>query len=269
MEERDGRAVTAVPEPPAEETAADAVAERLRALTGLEALDVRVAWQAHEDWAETWKRGLEPRRVGRSLVVTPSWCDPELRPGDRVIVVDPGMAFGNAEHGTTRGCLRLLETLVRPGERVLDVGAGSAVLSIAAALLGAGKVTALEGDPLAVPAARENVERNGVADRVAVEQVWVRASDLPERGLVDGLVANIETGVLRPLLPAFAATVRPGGWLVLSGVPGDEWDAFAPHAEAAGFRVVEVDADGEWRAGRLVREGAGGGAAPSRGPGDG
>ena len=253
VEERDGRAVTHLPEPPAGEVSVEALEARLRALTGLDGLDVRLAWQEQEDWAETWKRGLAPRRVTERIVVTPSWCPSGAGPDDLVVTVDPGMAFGNAEHGTTRGCLRLLDRTVAPGERVLDVGAGSAVLAIAAALLGAREVLALEGDGLAIPTARENVERNGVADRVAVEETWASAEDLPRRGPVDGLVANIESGVLRPLLGAFAATVRPGGWLVVSGILAEEWDAFAADVEAAGFTPDGVDADGEWRSGRFRR----------------
>ncbi|MBW3534299.1 MAG: 50S ribosomal protein L11 methyltransferase [Gemmatimonadetes bacterium] len=255
VEEREGRAVTHLPEPPAGQVSVEALEARLRALTGLAGLDVRLTWQEQEDWAETWKRGLAPRRITDRLVVTPSWCEPERRDGDLVVTVDPGMAFGTAEHGTTRGCLRLMDGTVASGERLLDVGAGSAILAVAAALLGASEVTAMEGDALAVPAALENVERNGVADRVSVEETWATAEDLPLRGPVDGLMANIESGVLRPLLGAFADTVRPGGWLVLGGILAGEWEGFAAEAAAAGWTQEAVDADGEWRSGRFRRAG--------------
>lgn len=225
------------------------VAERL----GSDAIEVEVAWQEHGDWAELWKRGLEPRRVGRHWVVTPSWCTPEVGPGDRVIVLDPGMAFGNAEHGTTRGCLRLLEAVVQPGERLLDVGAGSAVLSIAAALLGAASVTAIEFDPLATPAARENAEANGVADRVEVVEARATVASLAALRPRDGVVANIERGILTPLLPGFHAALAPRGWLILSGIPADEWPAMAETARDAGFALEAVDADGEWCSGRFTR----------------
>lgn len=227
------------------------VAERL----GSDAIEVEVAWQEHGDWAELWKRGLEPRRVGRHWVVTPSWCTPEVGPGDRVIVLDPGMAFGNAEHGTTRGCLRLLEAVVQPGERLLDVGAGSAVLSIAAALLGAASVTAIEFDPLATPAARENAEANGVADRVEVVEARATVASLAALTPRDGVVANIERGILTPLLPGFHAALAPRGWLILSGIPADEWPAMAETARDAGFALEAVDADGEWCSGRFTRVG--------------
>lgn len=227
--------------------------DRVAAYLAPGGVEVDVAWQEHGDWAELWKRGLEPRRVGDRLMVTPSWCVPEVNPGDVVITLDPGMAFGNAEHGTTRGCLRLLESSVRVGDRVLDVGAGSAVLSIAAALLGAAAVTAVEADPLATPAARDNVEANGVGHRVDVVEARLDADGVARMGPRDGVVANIERGVLTPLLPGFRAALRPGGWLILSGVPADEWDAMTERARAAGFDPDAVDVDGEWRAGRFIR----------------
>lgn len=227
--------------------------DRVAGYLGPEGAEVEVAWQEHGDWAQLWKRGLEPRRVGRHWVVTPSWCTPELKPDDRVIVLDPGMAFGNAEHGTTRGCLRLLEDAVQPGDRVLDVGAGSAVLAIAAALLGAATVTAIESDPLATPAARENAEANGVAAQVVVVETLASAHSLADAGPCDGVIANIQRGILELLLPGFRAAVRSEGWLILSGIPDDEWPTMAAAAAACGFRLDTVDADGEWRSGRFTR----------------
>ncbi len=248
VEERDGWYVTHLPEPD-DLSALEASARRtLTELSGLDDVEIDVSWREHEDWAETWRRGLEPRRLTERIVVKPSWTEvPDARDGDLVITLDPGMAFGNAEHGTTRGCLRLLDGAVEPGHRVLDVGAGSGILSIGAALLGAGRVHAVESDSLATEAIEENVERNGVADRVsweirAADVGWLRAQDP-----VDGLVANIESGILHPLLPGFAAAVGSGGWLILSGILEEEWPAMKAAATEHGFVFLAVDADGEWR----------------------
>ncbi|MGD2068120.1 MAG: 50S ribosomal protein L11 methyltransferase [Gemmatimonadota bacterium] len=256
--EKGGRLVTHVPEPPdppaflerARRELADAVAEPGGRP---ESVEVETEWQAQEDWAELWKRGLRARRLTDRLVVTPSWCPVDPRPDDIVITVDPGMAFGNAEHGTTRGCLRLLERAVRPGQRVLDVGCGSGILSIAAARLGAGEVTGLEADPWAVEPALENVEANGVSDRVRVEEVVVRPDGMARLGLWDGVIANLEFGALRPLVPGLAARVAEGGWLILSGVLDHEWSALLELARAHRVELRDLDSDGEWRSGLFRR----------------
>jgi ribosomal protein L11 methyltransferase len=249
-------------------TDTDAWRERVSRAVGLdpEHLDVETSWQEHGDWAELWKRGLEPRRLTSRLIVTPSWCTPEPGPDDFVITVDPGMAFGNAEHGTTRGCLRLLDGLVAPGDRLLDVGAGSAILAIAAALFGAESVEAIEMDELAIPTACENVETNGVGDRVVVRQARVSSQDLAALGPHDGVIANIEAGYLRPLLAGFAEAVRPHGWLLLSGILATEEDAMREATEAHGFTWVETDADGEWRSMHFQRLDGDASAESSRTP---
>lgn len=216
-------------------------------LTGIEDLEVRGRWQRAEDWTRRWKEGLAPRRVGSRFLITPTWCDPVVEPDDLVITLDPGMAFGNAEHGTTRGCLRLLETVVRPGDRVQDVGAGSGVLAIAAALLGASRVLAVEADPSAVPTARENVDAHGLGDRVTVVETRADAGSVAASGVWDGIVANIETGVLTPLLPGFAVALRPGGWLVLSGILADQLEPLVAEAARHGLERSTIDEDGEWR----------------------
>ncbi len=237
----------------AEEPDTDAVENAIRAAIGAPDLMVQTGIQAHQDWEELWKVGLEPRRLTERVVVTPSWKTPETREGDLVITVDPGMAFGNAEHGTTRGCIRILDGCILGGEKLLDVGAGSAILSIAAALMGAAEVLAVEADPYAIQTAVENGERNGVADRVTVREQMASSDEIAETGVHDGVIANIEAGLLRPLLPGLVAATRPGGWLLLSGILDHEWIGFRAEVEALGMVFSEVDADGEWRSGRFAR----------------
>ena len=132
-----------------------------RALASLPAT-VRTRWLREEDWAEAWKAFFPVLRVSRRLVICPAWRSYRARAGEAVIRLDPGMAFGTGQHPTTLMCLRALEETVQPGAAVLDLGAGSGILALAAARLGAASVLALDTDPLAVRAARENVRLNGL-----------------------------------------------------------------------------------------------------------
>ena len=251
VEERDGWFVTHVPEPPDPEAFIESVAPRLAHALGTP-VTVAFGWCESEDWAESWKRGLGPRRLTPRLWVTPSWEQAGAGPDDIVVVVDPGMAFGNAEHGTTRGVLRLLDRALTTGDRVLDVGSGSAILAIAAALLGAREVVAVEGDPVAAEYALENIDRNGVRDRVSWMQAWADSDLLRAFDPVDGIVANIEGAALRPLLEGFKEALRPGGWMILSGIQADEWESFSLDVVNSGFLLEAVDVDGAWRSGWFI-----------------
>lgn len=207
---------------------------------------IEIRWQPHEAWEERWKQGFAPRRVTRRITVAPSWDQPEVNPGEILVTIDPGMAFGTSEHPTTRGCLRLLDGRVEPGQRIADIGAGSGILGISAALLGADRVLALELDPWACHAIRENAERSGVTDRVLVRAGAVTADGLPGEAPFDGILANIEAGILRPLLPSLRVALAPRGWLILSGVLRSEADGFVSAAREAGLELDTVDEEAEW-----------------------
>jgi ribosomal protein L11 methyltransferase len=204
------------------------------------------SWQLDEDWSREWKKGLGPRAVSPRIVTKPSWTEFEPAPGQIVIDIDPQMAFGTGEHATTRGCLRLLDAVIREGDRVLDVGSGSGILSVAAARLGAGEVTAVEHDPDANVNARENLAHNGVEGRVRLVEALVDPTFLSAAGTFDLILANILSGVIRPLLPAFRAALRPGGRLIVSGILQAESEEVAEAAAGAGFRVEREDREEEW-----------------------
>jgi ribosomal protein L11 methyltransferase len=211
-------------------------------------LELAWRWQDNEDWIARWRDGLGPRQVTERLVVKPTWATWEATRGQVVIDVDPQMAFGTGEHATTRGCLRLLDDAIRPGDRVLDVGSGSAILAIAAARLGADEAIAVEYDPDANLNARENLEANGVADRVRIVESMADPELLACLGPFDLILANILSGVIRPLLPAFREALRaaPGGRLIVSGILRNEAAEVVHDAETAGFRVERVDEEEEW-----------------------
>lgn len=202
------------------------------------------------EWAEAWKEHFHVTHVGRRTVIRPSWREYTSRPGEIVIDLDPGMAFGTGQHETTRGCLALLEAAVRPGTRVLDLGSGSGILAIAAAKLGAAEVLALDIEPQSVAVARENAERNGVWERVRVVlgslgEGWPLPE--PATGTFSLVVANIHARALIDLAGAVAAAAAADGRLILSGIiaerEGDVRAAYAP----LGFTVTRALAEGEWR----------------------
>lgn len=206
------------------------------------------------DWTERWKERIGAHELG-GLVVAPPWLADRYDPAT-TIVVDPGMAFGTGEHATTRGVVRLMQGLVRPGVTVADLGAGSAVLAIAAAKLGAARVAAIEYDPEAIPNAEENVARNGVADRVTVIE-GDAISLLPLVAPVDLVLANIISSVLVELLPAMREALAADGRAILSGILQAERPQMLDMLLAEGWVVEQEDAEDIWWSVRIARpEGA-------------
>lgn len=211
-------------------------------------------WQPHEDWENLWRQGLGPRRITPRIVVTPTWEEPQAEPGDLLITLDPGMAFGTAEHATTRGCLRLLDGRVREGDRIADIGSGSGILSIAAARLGAREVLGVEVDPMACEAARENLVANGVDDRVRIVVEEIQGPNALPEAPFQGIVANIQRFILVPLLPSFRASLVPGGWLILSGILLEERDSLLEATRRNGFSLGQDDQEGKWWSGVFTLE---------------
>lgn len=207
--------------------------------------ELRVRELAEQDWAEAWKQHFTVTRIGRRIVIRPSWLEYQAGPNDIVIHLDPGMAFGTGLHPTTRHCLEWLEELPLAGARVLDAGAGSGILSIAAVRLGAASVDAVELDPVAVEVLRENLVRNQVAHQARVIPGDVQAVILPgaEYELV---LANIIARVLIEAGERLVEAARPGGLLVLSGIIEPYEAAVRERYEELGARLVDRRVDGDW-----------------------
>jgi ribosomal protein L11 methyltransferase len=176
-----------------------------------------------EDWPSTWKESFSLSRVTDRLLTKAPWHQYAPQPGELVIEVDPGTAFGTGKHATTKQCLQALEVELKPGDVVLDVGTGSGTLAVAAALLGAAAVDALDIDPVAIRVARETAERNGVGDKIHVA-FGSPGADGPFPGPYDVVVVNIIARVVAELAPALAAALKPGGALIVGGLLDDRVD---------------------------------------------
>lgn len=268
-EEDEGGLVAHVPAPGAPEAFLRRLRGRIEAAVGRPPEAVERWWQEERDWAEEWRRTLEPRRVGESLVVAPPGQDVEVGEGDHVLRIEPGMAFGSGEHGSTRGVLRLLEASLRRGDAVLDAGTGSGVLAVAAVLLGADRVVAVDTDPEVLPVARENLERNGIEGAVRLVEATVDTTFLtllsPLR--FDLVLANLSARALRPLLDGLRPRVSREGALIVGGILLEESDGFRAAVRAAGWRVDEEERDEGWWSARLVvRRRGGSGVARPRAP---
>ena len=212
------------------------------------------------EWLYRWQEYFKPARVGERIVVKPTWESYEAKPEDLVIEMDPGMAFGSGLHETTSMCVRALEKSIaelqsrrgtespakRGGIKVLDVGTGTGILSIAAALLGADSCLGIDIDGEAVRVASENVEKNGLGGTVAIAK-----GDLAE-GLEDFapdiIVANLMADLVMRLSPAAAALLEPGGIYITSGILDIKEETVTEAIRDAGFEITEVLHDGEWRA---------------------
>ena len=240
-------------------TAEAAAAETAEALGHLQAFglrtigDLRTRIVHEEDWAEAWKAYFPVLRVGRRLVIRPTWRRHRREPDDVVLALDPGMAFGTGLHPTTRLCMAALETLADRGDvegaRVLDVGCGSGILAIAALKLGAIEAYGVDTDPIAIESTLANAHRNRLTRRIQA-RVGSLPSDQPP---FDVVLANLIAGVLVPRAPALHDELRPGGTLLASGIFIDREAEVAAAFEAAGLAIRERSTEGEWVALTAVR----------------
>lgn len=197
-----------------------------------------------EPWAEAWRQAFRPQRVGRGLLIIPPWETSAAENGLVSIIIEPGRAFGTGGHGSTRGCLLLLEALLDRSRvtDALDIGTGTGILAIAAALLGVPRVTALDTDPDAVAAARANATRNGVAERIRCALAETAGVEGPPFPLI---LANLLAGSHVSLASEYRRLVSPGGHLILGGMLSEEADSVVRDLAPHGFTLAEgTDVDG-------------------------
>ena len=230
-----------------------AMVESLKGIEGgldLGSLDVVVEIVKDEDWANNWKQFYKPMEIGQRLLVKPSWEELPA-PTDRIVLeIDPGMVFGTGTHETTQLCLAQLDEHVRPGMKVIDLGCGSGILSVAALLLGVDRALGVDIDPNAVDIAYNNADENGIArDRYTV----VAGNVLDDNGFVDSLgtgydivVANIVAGVIVPLTDIVPRLLKKGGLYITSGIIAERAQEVIDAMQRNGFTVTYTENRKDW-----------------------
>ena len=220
------------------------ITERLCAL-GVEA-SIECEGMNEEDWSESWKQYYKPIPLGRVTIV-PAWESYEAGEGEVVIRMDPGMAFGTGTHETTRLVMRIMQDEIKGGERVLDVGTGSGILSICASKLGAKSCNAYDIDPVAVKVAKENAERDGCTNITVGVSDLLRGVDTTN-GKYDFCVANIVADIIIRMMPDIGAYLTDEAPLILSGIISERADEVRASVTENGFTVVREERENDWLA---------------------
>ncbi|MCY0888461.1 MAG: 50S ribosomal protein L11 methyltransferase [Alicyclobacillaceae bacterium] len=206
--------------------------------------NVQIRQLDEEEWADGWKKEYRPVEIGHQFVIIPRWDDVADHPTRVKIVLEPGMAFGTGTHETTQLCLEALERLGGNGREVLDVGCGTAILSIAAAKVGAQKTTAIDIDPVAIRVASDNVVQNGVPQVQLIEGDLVSA--LPSFEQFDVIFANILRDIVISLAPDAYRLLRTGGVFVCSGFVRDHLELVREALSQTGFTAQHAYTKGDW-----------------------
>lgn len=196
-----------------------------------------------ENWNEQWKEHFKTFRVGNNLIVKPDWENYTAKAREKVITISPKMAFGTGHHATTQLILKELEGIIKPAVTVLDAGTGSAILAIAAARLGASKITAFDVDSVAIENAQENTNLNGVSDRIDLKCCKLQEI---ERADYDCIIANINRNVLLELAGSFKDYAHVGTLLLLSGLLVTDRDVVADAYAQGGWKLKKKTRQDEW-----------------------
>lgn len=219
--------------------------------TDLGSLEVSLQNLKEEDWEESWKQYYQPIPIGEQLLIVPQWLSPENKDHRIPVILDPGMIFGTGAHASTQMCLRALEQVIHGGERVIDLGSGSGILSIAALLLGADTATGVDIDPKAEDIARENAALNGLsAPRfTAVTGNVIGDKAMMERlsaGGYDVVLANIVADVIIPLSAVVPHFLRPDGVFICSGILNTRLPEVIAAIESAGLTITQQEMQDDW-----------------------
>lgn len=198
---------------------------------------------AEKDWANEWKQYFHTTHVGKHLVIKPSWEEYEAQPGEKIIKIDPGMAFGTGTHHTTNMCMENIERVLKPGMTVYDVGTGSGILAIAAALLGAKEIVAVDIDAVAVRVAQENIKDNGLSHVIDVRQGDLLAGT---SGQADLILANIIADIILLFLQDVPKRLKDDGIFLASGIIEERVVDIEAKAKEVGLKVDNIDHRGGW-----------------------
>lgn len=232
---------------PQEKSVAEAVAflrERFAAL-GI-VTEISTEGMREEDWAESWKQYYHPIPLGRVTIV-PAWQEYTPKPGEAIIRMDPGMAFGTGTHETTRLVMRMMQHCLREGDRVLDLGCGSGILSLCASKLGASFCAAYDIDPVAVRVAEDNIRADGAQNIVCGQSDLLSGVDTTGGGY-DFVLANIVADIILRLLPDVGRYMNPGARMILSGIIAPRAEEVRAAALENGFRILEEEQENAWLA---------------------
>lgn len=202
-----------------------------------------IRYSEEEDWANAWKQYFKPLRIGKRLIVKPSWEYYKPEEGDLVVEIDPGMAFGTGGHPTTRLCMEALEEQIKPGMTVADIGTGSGILSLAAAQLGAAKIWATDSDLLPRKIATQNILRNGLEETISILELEPFDKVAHDCDLI---VANIVANTIIELAPSIAPRLKKGGIFIASGIVEEHHNSVRDALAAVGLTYLETKSEDIW-----------------------